>query len=110
MKHLVALKFTALVTFTYFHLLHPALISANLPNNNELYAKTCNKELETNELLHTYETTNSGCTLECYILKTEKNKDFFTQSETRRHLLSNIQCINETYVSTLNHDLIALFS
>lgn len=106
MQRAALLTCALLVTFNYFHLFHLAHSLTSTPNNNEVYGKTCSKELEANELLHTYETSNSGCTLDCYILKSQNA--FYTRSETRRHLLSNIQCINDTYVSTIYLSLVLL--
>lgn len=79
--------------------------STNTNSNKQIYTKHCNSNLQSNELLHDYVIENFGCTVDCVILISSNSggdKRYYDQTDRRKHLLSNIQCVNDTYVSNEN--------
>lgn len=85
-------------------------ISATTSKEEE-YTRACNSELQAGEFIHTYTLENFGCIVDCVIFSSSNGKqtEFFDRAERKRHLMSNIQCLNDTYVSTLVSFSLLLF-
>lgn len=65
------------------------------------YTRACETDLDSEEVLHRYETKNFGCLVICSILSpsSKKYSEFLNHFALKKHYLSGRQCINETYVS-----------
>ena len=80
--------------------IHLTIVSAG-DSKEETYNKTCNSDLQSGELFLTYSLDNFGCIVDCVIFtsSSKRQQEFLDRSERRRHLLSNIVCLNDSYVS-----------